>query len=83
MQVGAFTPAVLLLLADGGSQLRAFNALESFLIRRMMTIRQTTKDYNSLALQLANRLRNTGLGGADSTVIQFLREPGCRFPSMA
>ena len=74
MQVGAFTPAVLLLLsADGDSQLRAFNALESFLIRRMVT-RQTTKDYNSLALQLANRLRNSGLGEADSTVIQFLRE---------
>ena len=74
MQVGAFTPAILLLLsADNGPQLRAFRALESFLVRRMIC-RQTTKDYNNLALQLANRLRDGGLDQAGKTVIEFLRE---------
>ena len=74
MQVGVFTPAILLLLsADIDSQVRAFNALESFLVRRMVR-RQTTKDYNGLALQLANRLRTGGLANAARTVIGYLRE---------
>ena len=74
MQVGVFTPAILLLLsADIDSQVRAFNALESFLVRRMVR-RQTTKDYNGLALQLAGRLRNGGLANAARTVIDCLRE---------
>ncbi len=74
MQVGVFTPALLLLLsADNDSQVRAFNALESFLVRRMVS-RRTTKDYNGLALQLANRLRNGGLADPARTVIDYFRE---------
>ena len=74
MQVGVFTPALLLLLsADGDVRVRAFRAIESFLVRRMIC-RQTTKDYNRLALELATRLRESGLGKADEIVVGFLNE---------
>ena len=74
MQVGVFTPVLLLLLsAEHGTRIRAFRALESFLIRRMVC-RQTTKDYNRLALDLAIRLEYSGLDEAGKTVTDFLRD---------
>jgi len=74
MQVGVFTPVLLLLLsAEHGTRIHAFRALESFLIRRMVC-RQTTKDYNRLALDLAGRLENSGLDEAGKTVVAFLKE---------
>ncbi len=75
MQTGAITPVLLLLLsAEHGTRIRAFCALESFLIRRMVC-RQTTKDYNRLTLELARRLREDGgLESADKVVAGFLKE---------
>ena len=74
MQVGVITPVLLLLLsAEHQTRIRAFNALESFLVRRMIC-RQTTKDHNRLALDLAIRLRESGLEKADAVVVGFLKE---------
>ena len=74
MQAGVITPVLLLLLsAEEGTRIRAFTALESFLIRRMIC-RRTTKDYNRLVLELANRLRESGLDRADAVTAGFLRE---------
>ena len=74
MQARAITPVLLLLLsAEVGTRLRAFDAIESFLVRRMIC-RQTTKDYNRLALELAVRLRESGLDEADTVTTGFLRE---------
>ena len=74
MQVGVFTPVLLLLLsAEHGPRVGAFRALESFLIRRMVC-RQTTKDYNRLALELAIKLEKGGLDEADKIVTSFLKE---------
>jgi len=74
MQVGVITPALLLLLlADNPVRNRAFQALESFLIRRMVC-RQTTKDYNRLTLDLARRLREGGPEKSDEVVVEYLRE---------
>lgn len=74
MQVGVFTPVLLLLLsAEHGPRVGAFRALESFLIRRMVC-RQTTKDYNRLALELAIKLEKGGLDEADKIVTGFLTE---------
>ena len=73
MQARVITPVLLLLLsAEATTRTRAFNALESFLVRRMLC-RQTTKDYNRLVLELSVRLRETGLSRADSVVAQFLK----------
>lgn len=74
MQVGVFTPVLLLLLsAEHGTRIGAFRALESFLVRRMIC-RQTTKDYNRLTIELASRLLDSGLGEADGVVSGFLKE---------
>ena len=74
MQARVITPVLLLLLsADVGTRIRAFRALESFLVRRMIC-RRTTKDYNRLVLELANRLRESGLDRADAVTVGFLRE---------
>ena len=74
MQAGVITPALLLLLsAEPGTRIRAFQALESFLVRRMIC-RQTTKDYNRLTLELASRLRESGLDRADRVTVGFLKE---------
>ena len=74
MQAGVITPVLLLLLsAEEGTRIRAFTALESFLVRRMIC-RRTTKDYNRLVLELANRLRENGLDEADAVTAGFLRE---------
>ena len=73
MQAGVITPVLLLLLsAEEGKRIRAFNALESFLVRRMIC-RQTTKDYNRLILDLANRLRESGLVEANKITADFLK----------
>ncbi len=74
MQAGVITPVLLLLLsAEERTRIRAFSALESFLVRRMIC-RQTTKDYNKLVLELASRLRESGLDRADAVTAGFLRE---------
>ena len=74
MQARVITPVLLLLLsASVGSRLRAFGALESFLVRRMIC-RQTTKDYNRLVLELAGRLRQSGLDKVDIVTAEFLGE---------
>ena len=74
MQAGVVTPVLLLLLsAEEGTRIRAFTALESFLVRRMIC-RRTTKDYNRLVLELTNRLRENGLDRADAITAEFLRE---------
>ena len=74
MQSGVITPVLLLLLsADERTRVRAFAALESFLVRRMIC-RQTTKDYNKLVLELASRLQESGLDRADTATAGFLRE---------
>ena len=81
MQAGVITPVLLLLLsAEEGTRIRAFSALESFLVRResflvrRMICRQTTKDYNRLVLELASRLRESGLDKADTVTARFLKE---------
>ena len=74
MQARVITPVLLLLLsAEEGTRIGAFNALESFLVRRMIC-RQTTKDYNRLVLELASRLRGSGLDKADAVTVGFLKE---------
>ena len=74
MQAGVITPVLLLLLSDkAGTHTRALDALESFLIRRMIC-RDTTKDYNRMMLELASQLRNTNPNKASATIIEFLRE---------
>ena len=74
MQAGVITPVLLLLLsAEEESRIRTFSALESFLMRRMIC-RQTTKDYNRLVLELASRLRESGLDKADTVTAGFLKE---------
>ena len=74
MQAGVITPVLLLLLsAEEGTRIRAFSALESFLVRRMIC-RQTAKDYNRLVLELSSRLRESGLDRADAVTARFLRE---------
>ena len=72
MQMGAFTPALLTILskpdeARGG----ALQALESFLVRRMVC-RATTKDYNRLALDLVPELNRCEPEDADRIVVRFL-----------
>lgn len=74
MQLRVVTPVLLLLLsAEHETRIRAFKALESFLVRRMIC-RQTTKDYNRLTLDLATRLRESGLEKADAIVTGLLKE---------
>ena len=74
MQAGVITPVLLLLLrVEHGRRIRAFRALESFMVRRMIC-RQTTKDYNRLTLELAVRLENDDLERADAVVSGFLME---------
>ena len=86
MQVGVITPVVLLLLsAEHDVRIRAFRALESFLVRRMIC-RQTTKDYSRTILDLAIRLRESGLEKADEIVSDFLKgqtAPSREWPSDA
>ncbi len=72
MQMGAFTPALLSILAKPeNARCGALQALESFLVRRMMR-RDTTKDYNRLALDLVRELNKSNPENADKIVAQFL-----------
>lgn len=74
MQMRVITPVLLqLLLAEESVRERAFRALESFLVRRMIC-RMTTKDYNRLILELTTRLREAGLEQADKVVAGFLKD---------
>ena len=74
MQSRVITPVLLLLLsAEHETRIRAFRALESFLVRRMIC-RQTTKDYNRLTLELANRLRESELDQADKITVDYLKQ---------
>ena len=72
MQIGAFTPALLAILSKlDKARFGALLALESFLVRRMVC-RNTTKDYNRLALDLVSELDECGPEDADRAVVQFL-----------
>lgn len=72
MQMGAFTPALLAILSKPDkARFGALQALESFLVRRMVR-RDTTKDYNRLALDLVRELNKSNPENADKIVAQFL-----------
>ena len=72
MQIGAFTPALLAILSKPDqARFDALRALESFLVRRMVC-RDTTKDYNKLALDLVSALNKRGPEDAGKVVVQFL-----------
>ena len=74
MQAGVITPVMLILLsAQPEPRQGAFEALESFLIRRMIC-RLTTKDYNRLTLELAGRLQENSFDDADKITAGFLKE---------
>lgn len=73
MQAGVITPVLLLLLSNPTDRrLKSLQALESFLIRRMVC-RGTTKDYNRLTLELVGELQKQGLDHADSIVANFFK----------
>lgn len=74
MQTGVITPVLLLLLSVplDRRRIKSLQALESFLIRRMVC-RGTTKDYNRLTLELVGELQKQGLDQADSIVADFLK----------
>ena len=74
MQARVITPVLLLLLSiEHEIRIRAFRALESFMVRRMIC-RQTTKDYNHLALELATKLQKDDSKRANIIVSDFLKE---------
>ncbi len=74
MQMRAITPVLLLLLrADVSVRAQALRVLESFLVRRMIC-RMTTKDYTSITLGIATRLREAGLNEAHKVVASYLKE---------
>ena len=52
-------------------RLQAIDALESFLVRRMIC-RMTTKDYNKLFLELMSRLHDSAPGDAAETLTTYL-----------
>lgn len=72
MEMGAFTPVLLVILAvPDETRYAAMSALESFLVRRMVC-RFTTKDYSKLALELVKELKSRRTEGADRVVADFL-----------
>ena len=74
MQMRVITPVLLqLLLAEEPVREKAFRALESFLVRRMIC-RMTTKDYNHFIRELTTKLRGSGVEQADRVVAGFLKE---------
>ena len=74
MQAGVIAPILLLLLGtEPATAMRTLDALESFLVRRMIC-RQTTKDYNRLILELTSRIQESGLDKADEVTSGFLRD---------
>jgi hypothetical protein len=79
IEAGVSTPVLLWLFSQSPSTLeparleRSLKALESFLVRRMLS-RMTTKNYNELFLELLNRLIAGGAGEADEVLVRFLSE---------
>ena len=75
MQMGVVTPVLLLLLSSTEvpyeKRIRAFKAIESFLVRRMIC-RDTAKNYNRMMQNLLLDFRKQGMNDADKTTIQFL-----------
>ena len=77
VDAGTTTPVLLWLFSQTHNviaeveRLRAIEALESFLVRRMIC-RMTTKDYNRLFLELVSRLHDSSPGEAAETVLAFL-----------
>ena len=76
MDAGVTTPVMLWLFSYrdqlGREKLhRAFDAMESYLIRRMIC-RMTTKDYNKLFLELMGQLNAGGPETADEIIAPFL-----------
>ena len=73
MQMGAFTPALLKILSSPDrARSCALQALESFMVRRMVC-RGTTKDYNRLSLDLVRELTKHSMEHAGRIVVDFLR----------
>ena len=72
MQMGAFTPVLLTVLSKPEkARFGALQALESFLVRRMVC-RDTTRGYNRLTLDLVRELSKCEPEDADKAVVQFL-----------
>lgn len=76
MQADSLGPVLLWLFdpassTTAGQQTVALNALESWLVRRMLC-RLTTKDYNSLYVELLNQLAETDPASRGSAVETFL-----------
>lgn len=75
MQANVITLVLLLLLPiEKETRIRAFDVLESFLVRRMIC-RRTTKGYNNMILELTGRLQvDGGLNKADIVTAEFFKE---------
>ena len=75
MDAGVSTPVIMWLFSNrenlGQQKLsRALEAMESYLIRRMIC-RMTTKDYNKLFLELMGKLNAGGAETADEIIVPF------------
>lgn len=79
VDAGTVTPVLLWLFSqpddvvDEEQRLRALDAVESFLVRRMVC-RMTTKDYNRLFLELMSRLHDSATGEPVETLVSYLAE---------
>jgi hypothetical protein len=79
MDAGVITPVLLWLFSqpvsvlDGARRQRCLQALESFLVRRMLC-RMTTKNYNELFLDLLSRLDKGTHEVADDVLVGYLTE---------
>ena len=77
VDAGTTTPVLLWLFSQpdhvvaAEHRLQAIDALESFLVRRMIC-RMTTKDYNKLFLELMSRLHDSDPGDAAETLVTYL-----------
>ena len=77
VDAGTTTPVLLWLFSQPDHvvaeehRLQAIDALESFLVRRMIC-RMTTKDYNKLFLELMSRLHDSDPGDAAETLVTYL-----------
>ncbi|MBI1886384.1 MAG: DUF262 domain-containing protein [Chloroflexi bacterium] len=76
MDAGVTTPVILWLFSNRyqlseGRLHRALQAIESYLVRRMIC-RMTTKDYNKLFLELMRQLNVTGPEATDDVIEPFL-----------
>ena len=77
VDAGTTTPLLLWLfsrpddIVSKAERLRSIEAIESFLVRRMIC-RMTTKDYNRLFLELMSRLHDSAPGEAAESLISYL-----------